>query len=37
MLNVITQIFTGVDQEVLLNVFEPWLNQRKWVIKHNMK
>jgi hypothetical protein len=27
--NVITEIFTGVDQEVLLNVFESWVNQLK--------
>jgi hypothetical protein len=33
-LNAITEIFTGVDQEVLPVVFESWVNQLKWVIKH---
>jgi hypothetical protein len=34
LLNAITEIFTGVDQEVLLSVFESWVNRHKWVIKH---
>jgi hydrogenase maturation factor len=34
LLNAITEIFTGVDQEVLLCVFESWVNGLKWVIKH---
>jgi hypothetical protein len=33
-LNAITEIFTGVDQEMLPSVFESWVNRLKWVIKH---
>jgi hypothetical protein len=36
-LNTITESFIGVDQEVLLSVFESWINQLKWVIKHEGK
>jgi hypothetical protein len=36
-LNAITEIFTGVDQEVLLSVFESWVKRLKWVIKHEEK
>jgi hypothetical protein len=34
LLNTITEIVTGVDQEMLLSVFESWTNRLKWVIKH---
>jgi hypothetical protein len=37
LLNTITGIFTGVDQKVLLNVFESWMNRPRWVIKHEWK
>jgi hypothetical protein len=37
LLNPITEIFTGVDQEVLLNVFKSYVNWLKWVIKHEGK
>jgi hypothetical protein len=37
LLNVITELFTGIKQEVLLSVFESWVNQRKRVIKHEWK
>jgi hypothetical protein len=36
-LNAITEIFTGADQEVLLSVFESWANRVKWVTKHQRK
>jgi hypothetical protein len=36
-LNASTEIFTRVDQEVLLSVFESWVNRLKWVIKHKGK
>jgi hypothetical protein len=32
-LNEITEIFTGVDQEVLLSISESWVNGIKWVVK----
>jgi hypothetical protein len=34
LLNVITEIFTGLRQEVLLSVFEPWVNRLKRAIKN---
>jgi hypothetical protein len=34
LLNAITEIFTGVDQEVLLSVFESSVSRLKWGIKH---
>jgi hypothetical protein len=34
---VITEISTGVDQEVLLSVFEFCANLLKWVTKHERK
>jgi hypothetical protein len=37
LLNAITKMFTGIDQEVLLSVFESWANQPKWVTKHEGK
>jgi hypothetical protein len=37
LLNAIAEIFTGVDQEVLLCVCESWVNRLKWVIKHEGK
>jgi hypothetical protein len=37
LLSAITDIFTGVNQGVLLNAFEPWVNWLKWVIKHKGK
>jgi hypothetical protein len=36
-LNAIAEIFTGIDQEVLLSVFESWIYRAKWVIKHEEK
>jgi hypothetical protein len=33
-MNAVTEIVTEADQEVLLTVFESWLNRPKWVIKH---
>jgi hypothetical protein len=36
-LNVVTEIFTGVDQNVLLSVFESWAKRLKWVIKHERR
>jgi hypothetical protein len=36
-LNAINKIFTGVDQEVLISIFESWANWLKWVIKHEGK
>jgi hypothetical protein len=35
--NAIAEIFAAVNQEVLLNVFEFWLNWLNWVIKHEGK
>jgi hypothetical protein len=35
--NATTAIFTGVDQELLLSVFESWANRLKWVITHKWK
>jgi hypothetical protein len=37
LLNAITEIFAGVDQEVLRSVFESWANRLKSVIKHKGK
>jgi hypothetical protein len=37
LLNVITEVFTGVDQEVLLSVFKSWVNQLNELIKHEVK
>jgi hypothetical protein len=37
LLNAITEIFTGVDKEVLFNVFESWVNKLKWAEKHEEK
>jgi hypothetical protein len=31
---VITELFTGIDQEVLLRVFQSWVNWLKWVTGH---
>jgi hypothetical protein len=36
-LNAITELFTGVDQELLPFVFDYWVNRLKWVIKHERK
>jgi hypothetical protein len=36
-LNGITEIFTGIDHEVLLSVFKSWVNRLKRVIKHEEK
>jgi hypothetical protein len=36
-LNAITEMFTVVDDEVLLSVFESWANRLKLVIKHQGK
>jgi hypothetical protein len=36
-LNMITEIATGVDQEVLPGVFESWVNWFNWVIKREGK
>jgi hypothetical protein len=36
-LNAVTQIFARVDQEVLLGVFESWVNRLNYVIKHEEK
>jgi hypothetical protein len=37
LLNAITRIFIGVNQEVMLSVFESLANPLKWVIKHEGK
>jgi hypothetical protein len=37
LLNAITEIFTGVDQEALLSVFESSASRLTWVIKHDGK
>jgi hypothetical protein len=34
LLKAITEMFTGVDQEMVLSIFESWVNRRKCVIKH---
>jgi hypothetical protein len=34
LIKAITEIFTRLNQEALLRVFESWLNRGKWVIKH---
>jgi hypothetical protein len=36
-LNAVTEIFAGVDQEVLPRVFESWVNRPRWFIKHEWK
>jgi hypothetical protein len=36
-LNTITVIFTGIDHEVLLSVFESWVSRLTWVIRHEEK
>jgi hypothetical protein len=36
-LNAITEIFTLVDQKVLLSIFESWVNRPKWAVNHNRK
>jgi hypothetical protein len=37
LLNAITEMCTGVGREVLLSVFESWVNRPKWVINHEWK
>jgi hypothetical protein len=37
LLNAITEILNGMNQEVLLSVFEPWTNRPKWEIKREAK
>jgi hypothetical protein len=37
LLNVITEILTGIDREMLLIVFESWVNRLKLVMKHERK
>jgi hypothetical protein len=37
LLNSISEIFTGIDPEVSLSVFESWVNWLNWVIKHEDK
>jgi hypothetical protein len=36
-LNAITEIFIGVNHEVLLSVFESWVRPLKWVVRHDRK
>jgi hypothetical protein len=37
LLNVITEIFTGLHQEVQRSVFEPWVNRLKWATQNKGK
>jgi hypothetical protein len=37
LVNAITEILTGVDQEVLLNIFESWVNGLKGMVKQEEK
>jgi hypothetical protein len=33
LLNAVTEMFSGVNQEMVLNVFEFWVNRLNWVIR----
>jgi hypothetical protein len=33
----VTDLFTGINQEVLLSVFESWVNGLKWAVKQEGK
>jgi hypothetical protein len=37
LLNAVSDTFIGTDHEMLLSVFESWVNRLKWVIKHDGK